>query len=49
MTDPLVGSYIRSMSRKSVDLPLPEGPTTPMLSPGATRKETPLRISRPSP
>ena len=36
-------------SRASVDLPAPEGPTTPSSSPASTRKETLRRSGRPGP
>ena len=39
--EPLVGSVSRSSSRAVVDLPQPDSPTSPSVSPRRTSKETP--------
>jgi hypothetical protein len=46
---PVVGGSSRKSSRKSVDLPAPEGPVRKTNSPGATWKEMSRRASRNGP
>ena len=41
VTVPLVGSWSRMSSRPSVDLPQPDSPTMPSVSPRRTARETP--------
>jgi hypothetical protein len=46
-TVPEPQSYKRVTRRRMLDLPLPLGPTMATDSPGATRRDTPLRTSLP--
>jgi hypothetical protein len=39
--DPAVGSWMRTTRRAKVDLPQPDSPTTPTVSPAATSRSTP--------
>ena len=39
--DPAVGSWMRTMRRAKVDLPQPDSPTRPTVSPAATSRSTP--------
>ena len=39
--EPAVGSWMRTTSRAKVDLPQPDSPTTPTVSPAATSRSTP--------
>src|SRR4249919_2396250 len=43
--DPLCGSSNPATARKSVVLPLPDGPSSATTSPAGTTTDTPLRIS----
>ena len=46
-TDPDVGAMRRPSSARSVDLPLPDGPTTATVSPSSSRTQTSSRTSGP--